>query len=100
MAGKRKLVIVGASVFPEIAYEYFTHDSEYEVVAFSVEEEFLPSRTLFTLPIVPFEKLTSLYPPAEHSVFVAVVFRDQNQLRARLCQEARIMGYRLASYIS
>jgi hypothetical protein len=31
-----KLVVLGDGAFAEIAYEYFTHDSEYEVVAFAV----------------------------------------------------------------
>ena len=30
-----KLVIIGDSAFAEVAYEYFTHDSEYEVVGSS-----------------------------------------------------------------
>jgi uncharacterized UPF0146 family protein len=38
---KQKIVIVGAGEFAEIAYEYFTHDSEFEVVAFSVEKSFI-----------------------------------------------------------
>lgn len=74
MPDKQKLVIVGASVFPQIAYEYFSHDSPYEVVAFSVEEQFLIRPTLFHLPVVPFEQLEHLYQPAEHALFVAVVF--------------------------
>ena len=40
MEKTRKLVIVGAGEFGEIAYEYFTFDSEYEVVAFAVEKAF------------------------------------------------------------
>lgn len=36
MAKDRKLIIVGDSAFAEIAYEYFTHDSPFEVVAFAV----------------------------------------------------------------
>lgn len=34
-----KLVLIGDSAFAEVAYEYFTHDSPYEVVAFAVERE-------------------------------------------------------------
>ena len=36
MKKNKKLILVGAGELAEIAYEYFTHDSEYEVVAFSV----------------------------------------------------------------
>jgi len=35
--GKKKLVIIGASSIAEIAYEYFTDYSDFEVVAFSEE---------------------------------------------------------------
>jgi len=96
----RKLVIIGDSVFPQIAYEYFTHDSEYEVVAFSVEWEYLKRETMFDLPIVAFESLTETYSPTEHDVFAAVVFREQNQLRARFVRQAKEKGYMAASYIS
>jgi ssRNA-specific RNase YbeY (16S rRNA maturation enzyme) len=45
MEEPRRLVIVGDSEFAEIAYEYFTYDSPYEVVAFSVEKEYLLARS-------------------------------------------------------
>lgn len=96
----RKLIIVGDSVFPQIAYEYFTYDSEYEVVAFSVEREYLKRETLFDLPIVAFESVSEIYPPDEHDIFAAVVFREQNQLRARLVRQAKEKGYKATSYIS
>ena len=44
---ENKLIIVGDSAFAEIAYEYFTNDSNYEVVAFSVEDKFLSKKVLF-----------------------------------------------------
>ena len=58
MVKTKKLVLVGDSAFAEVAYEYFTHDSEYEVVAFSVEREYLRREELFAVPVVPFEDLT------------------------------------------
>ena len=41
MEKKEKLIIIGDSAFAQIAYEYFTYDSFYEVKAFSVEKNFL-----------------------------------------------------------
>ena len=35
-----KLVIFGAGEFAHIAHEYFSHDSDYEVVAFVVDDAF------------------------------------------------------------
>lgn len=96
----RKLVIVGDSSFAQVAYEYFTHDSDYEVVAFAVEDKYLRQTTLFGLPIVAFEDLPEHYDPDEHDVYVAIVYTQLNRLRTRLMEAARAQGYALASYVS
>ena len=100
MLKKRQLIIVGDSAFAEIAYEYFTHDSDYEVVAFSVERDYLNRESLFGLPVVPFETLEETYAPADHSVYAANVYTQLNRLRTRLCRQAKAKGYQLASYVS
>jgi sugar O-acyltransferase (sialic acid O-acetyltransferase NeuD family) len=100
MEKNRKLIIVGDSAFAEIAYEYFKHDSNYEPVAFSVEEAYLKRKSLLGLPVVPFESLPEGFAPREHDVYVATVYTQLNRLRTRLSNEAKRKGYRLASYIS
>ena len=100
MNKNQKLVIIGDSVFAEVAYEFFTHDSTYEVVAFSVELNWLKRNALFNLPVVPFENLEKLYPPSGHHVFVAVVFTQANRLRTRLYLEAKAKGFQPAFYVS
>ena len=95
-----KLIIGGDSAFAEIAYEYFTHDSDYEVVAFAVERDHMKRDSLFGLPIVPFETLEKQFDPAVHSVYVASVYTQLNRLRTRLSLEAKAKGFALASYIS
>jgi sugar O-acyltransferase (sialic acid O-acetyltransferase NeuD family) len=100
MDKKYKLIIVGDTAFAEIAYEYFTYDSEYEVVAFSVEQAYLKRETLFGLPVVPFETLETHYAPGDHRFFVAATYTQANKLRTRLYQQAKEKGYVPASYIS
>jgi sugar O-acyltransferase (sialic acid O-acetyltransferase NeuD family) len=96
----RKLILVGDSAFAEIAQEYFEVDSEYSVVAFSVERPFLKNETKNGLPVVAFEDLTLRFDPATHDVYVATVYTQLNRLRTRLAAAAREKGYGLASYIS
>lgn len=96
----QKLIILGDSLFAEIAYEYFTVDSDYEVVAFSVEQEYMTKQTLFDLPIVPFEDLEKHYAPSEHSFYAALVYTNLNRLRTRLYESAKAKAYTPASYIS
>jgi sugar O-acyltransferase (sialic acid O-acetyltransferase NeuD family) len=98
--GPRSLILVGDGLFAEIAHEYFTHDSDYDVVAFSVEREYLKQTELRGLPVVPFEELELHFDPAEHSVHAALVYSQVNRLRRRLTADAKAKGYALASYVS
>lgn len=100
MEKQRKLVIVGDSSFAEIAYEYFTHDSSYEVCAFSVERAYCKKESLLGLPLVPFETLVMQYPPQEYDIYIATVYKQLNRLRKRLYLQAKQWGYKSASYIS
>lgn len=96
----RKLVIVGAGEFGEIAYEYFTFDSEYEVVAFAVERKYYKKDVLKKIPIVEFENMENIYSPDEYDVFIAVTYVQLNKARRRLYDICKNKGYRCASYVS
>lgn len=96
----RKLILLGDSAFAEVAFEYFCHDSPYEVVAFAVESAYLTKTELFGRPVVPLEELPARYAPADHSFYAAVVYTQLNRLRARLYRTAKELGYRPASYVS
>jgi sugar O-acyltransferase (sialic acid O-acetyltransferase NeuD family) len=96
----RPLVLVGAGEFAQIACEYFEHDSERDVLAFSVERDYLTQRTLAGRPVVAWETLESTYPPADVDLFVAIPASQLNRLRTRFYRDARGKGYRCASYVS
>lgn len=100
MQKSKQLLIVGAGEFAMIAYEYFTHDSEYEVVAFSVEKEFINEASLYEKPIVSFESIQQQFSPDDFEVFVAIPASQLNRLRTRLYQETKAKGYTCATYIS
>ena len=95
-----KLIIVGDSAFAEVAYEYFTVDSPYEVVAFAVEAAYLKRTELFGLPVVALESLSASFRPSEHAFYVATVYTLLNRLRTRLYQQMKNWNYAPASYIS
>lgn len=98
----KKLIIFGLSNISECAYEYFTHDSDYEVCAFCVDAEYMNDhkKEIFGLPIVPLENVKELYPPQQYDFFVAVGAQKLNRLRTEKSQIIKGMGYKLASYIS
>jgi sugar O-acyltransferase (sialic acid O-acetyltransferase NeuD family) len=100
MIKTKKVVILGDSAFAEVAYECFTHDSEYEVVGFSVNSAFLERNELFGLPVVPLEEIERFFDPDQVEFYAALVYSQLNRLRTRLYEEAKTKGYRPASYIS
>lgn len=100
MIKSKKLVIVGNGETAELAYLYFTNDSEYDVVAFAVEEDYITETTMRGLDIVPLERLNIFFSPDDYEVFVAVSATKLNTLRARLYSHVKSLGYTMASYIS
>lgn len=97
---KKKLVIFGTSNFARIMHYWFTHDSDYEVVAFTVDREYLDEEVYQGLPVIPFEELETTCSPAECDVFVALGLQKLNQQRADKVAETKSKGYSLASYLS
>jgi sugar O-acyltransferase (sialic acid O-acetyltransferase NeuD family) len=100
MLKNRKLIIIGDSAFAEVAYECFMHDSDYEVIGFTVESKYLKKDFLFGLPIVPFENLQKYYSPDDVDFYCAIIYTQLNRLRTRLYLEAKSKRYRPASYVS
>lgn len=97
---KKNLVIFGAGEIAQIAYYYFTNDSEYRVAAFSIDKEFIDGDDLFGLPIVSFEEITTIYPPHKYEIFIALSYAKLNQVRKDKFLIAKELGYKFASYIS
>lgn len=93
-------MIVGDGEFAEIAYEYFTYDSDYEVAAFAVEEKYKKKERLLGLPVIEFERLEELYPKDKYHIFVAITYNQLNRIRKRLFLKCKEMGYFCASYVS
>lgn len=95
-----KVVIFGTGSFAQVVKFYLTHDSEHEVVAFTVNESHIVDRELMGLPVVPFESIERDYPPDAFKVFVAVGYKKVNQVRASIYAEAKQKGYELITYVS
>jgi len=96
----KKLVLFGEGLYTEIAHQYFNDDTDYEVVAFTKDDEYITSHEYLGLPMVPFSKIQELYPPNQFDIHIAVSYTNLNHLRERIFLEAKEMGYNLPSYIS
>ncbi len=97
---KQKLVIIGDGETAQLACEYFTHDSEFCVAGFAVEERFRKTASLCGLPVVPLELLEKQFAPDDYTAFVAISYTRLNRVRTRLYDQMKARGYSLASYVS
>ena len=100
MAAAKPLVIVGAGEIAEMACEYFAYDTDREVAAFCIGEEYIKEPRLHDRPVVPLDRMIQDYPPDAFDAFVAIGDSQLNRLRRRHVDSAKAAGYRLASYIS
>jgi sugar O-acyltransferase (sialic acid O-acetyltransferase NeuD family) len=96
----KELVIIGAGETALLAYEYFTHDSEYTVVAFAVGKEFLKQKFIYDLPVITIEELGDKFQPNSVSLFVALSSGKLNRNRAQVYLNLKDQGYQFASYVS
>jgi len=95
------VIIFGVQDFAQLANFYLQHDSEHEVVAFSVNREYLPDDKSFEgLPVVAFENVEQSYAPADFKFFAPMSPRRMNRLREHIYRQIKEKGYELISYIS
>lgn len=97
---KKPLVIFGSGNIAELAHYYFSSDSEYEVVGFTIDKEYINNNHFKNLPVVPFENILSTFPPDRCDFFVALSYAKLNSVRKEKYENAKKMGYKLATYIS
>lgn len=96
----KKLIIFGIGEQAEMAYFYFTNDSDYEIVAFTVNQDYINQESLFNLPIIPFETLTQSHKTSEYDIFIAIGYSKVNKIRTQKYLECKEKGYKVASYVS
>lgn len=96
----KKLVIFGAGILGHLAFECFSKDSEYEVVAFAAEKQYIDNDTFCGLPVVDFDEIDKLYPAQDYYMYIALGWYKLNRNRTKFYNLAKQKGYKLASYVS
>jgi sugar O-acyltransferase (sialic acid O-acetyltransferase NeuD family) len=97
---KQQIIVFGTGEVAELADFYFAHDSEFEVVGFTVDGAYMRRSEFRGRPVLPFEQLGEKFPSERFGLFVAVSYAKLNALRTEKVAAARAMGYRLVSYLS
>jgi len=97
---RKPLVIFGSGDIAQLAHYYFSTDSNYEVVAFTVDANYIKESDFCGLPVVAFEDVAKNYPPNSYDFFVALSYSKLNAVRKEKFLAAKKMGYKLVNFIS
>jgi sugar O-acyltransferase (sialic acid O-acetyltransferase NeuD family) len=94
-----KVVIYGTGKMAEFTCYSFNNDSSYEVVAFCVDDAYVPTAgtRLFGLPILSFDQLLKDFPKESHQIHIAI---GRNSARKNVYHKVQKAGYSFANYIS
>ena len=96
-----KVIVFGIQDFAELAHYYLTNDSVHEVVAFSVNAQYLPEERSFKgLPVLAFEDIVLHFPPSEYHFFAPMAPVRMNRLREEIYHAIKAKGYEMISYVS
>lgn len=96
----KKVVIFGTTDFARIAEVYLRLDSDNEVVAFTVNRDYMQGDEFSGLPVVPFEEIEQSHPPSDYAMLVAIGFSGVNKARTKIYHEAKAKGYELITYVN
>ena len=94
------LIIFGKEEIAELAHFYFSKDSQYNVKAFTVDDEFIKEETKNNLPIIPYSEVIDKYPSSDFHMHIALSYQKLNKLREEKFNRAKAQNYFLASYLS
>lgn len=100
MSKNKKLIIIGNTSNARLAHHFFTTDTDYEVVAFSVDQNYIEKAKFCNLPVVAFEKIEKEFPTDKYDAFVAIGYKDMNSVREIMYNKLKEKGYYLPNYIS
>jgi sugar O-acyltransferase (sialic acid O-acetyltransferase NeuD family) len=96
----KRLVIFGTGQIGQVARYYFSEDSDYEVVGFTVDAAYVDRSGDTGSTVASFEEVERHFPPDQCDMFIAMGYGKLNRLREAKLQEARGKGYRIARYVS
>lgn len=95
----KNIIIFGIGKIADVVSYYFENFSQYNIVAYTVDTEYISSNSFRGKPIIPFEKLINIYPPSSNNIFVALGYQELNKMRERKYFEVKKKGYKLVSYV-
>src|SRR5712692_8007060 len=95
----KRIVIFGAGRAAATAARYFSSDTPHEIVAYTVDPEYLHASEFQGRPVVPVNEVVRMFPPSDVCAFAPMGATRMNALRAEKYALLKSLGYSLVSYV-
>ena len=98
---KKKLIIFGTGKLADLLVDSIGDDpeSEYELVAYTIDEKCYKEKEKKGLPVIRFEEIEYKFDPKSCVMIVAVGYHKMNAIRAEKSKQVEAKGYTLASFV-
>ena len=96
---KPPIIIFGITPFAKMVKYYVETYTASTVAAFTVDAPYKTADSFCGLPVVPFESITSAYPPSQYSAIVALGYSKMNMTRQEKFSILLHSGYTMPNLI-
>jgi len=98
--GSKPVAIFGTGQFGAVAAVYLQRDSPREVLAFTVDGQYVQGEEFCGLPLIAFEDFLESHPPERVDLLVALGYQGVNEIRRGIYERCRRLGYGFVTYVS
>jgi sugar O-acyltransferase (sialic acid O-acetyltransferase NeuD family) len=97
---KQKVIIFGTGQLASLAHFYFKNDTNYDIVAFTIDKTWIKNDHFEGKPLVSFDEIEKQYPPSEYKLFAPLSFKKMSDNRKEKFIVGKKKGYTFVSYVS
>ncbi len=95
----QKVILAGNAVTAEILLAYLRQDGRYEVVGFTVDDDYSGKGEMAGYRTVGLSEAVNAFSPNSHRVIMAMGYSDLNRTREAMFSRLTAMGYIAETYI-
>lgn len=95
-----KIIILGTTHFSSVVYQTIVQEHQGEVLAFTLNKEYMSDIEFEGLPVVPFEDLSDLYDMNDVQIAITIGYKKMNDNRRDAYNRCKASGYKIYTYIS
>ena len=95
----QKVILAGSAITAEILLAYLKQDARYEVVGFTVDDDYFVQGSLADSCTVALSEAVNAFSPNSHRVIMAMGYHDLNRAREAMFSRLKSMGYAVETYI-